>query len=123
MVHWRGFLKLDVSFHAAVRLFAEKLCGEKMSIHDVDDARRALSARWTEGYERIAAQAGHRPQPRLVHVADREGDTSGRCSELMPWIIQRIADPLAARSQAAGHDPVHAAGPDRGSRLARCRTW
>lgn len=35
------------------------------------------SARWTEGYERIAEQADHLPQTRLVYVADREGDLLG----------------------------------------------
>ena len=43
---------------------------------DADGVRpgQKESARWIEGYERIAEMAAHMPQTRLVYLADREAD-------------------------------------------------
>ena len=61
--------------------------------HDIKE-----SARWIEGYERVAELAAHLPETRLVYVADREADIAAlmqRAQDLetpADWLIRSTHD-------------------------------
>ncbi len=82
------------------------------------------SARWTEGHERIAEQAGHPPQTRLVYVAEREGAILGLVQRAQAlnhpadWLIRSQHD----RTLPGGGklwDTVIAGGPLRTIRFTQ----
>jgi hypothetical protein len=94
------------------------------------------STRWVEGYEIVADLAETVPEPRLVYVADREGDlralidAAARRGAPVDWLIrsqhnrktttgEKLWDRLAQSDPLGEVEFILPAAPDRPARLVR----
>ena len=90
---------------------------------DADGVRcgQKVSARWSEGYERVAKMAARVPSSRLVYVADREGDMLGRMQRAKAlgtpadWLVRAKHNRCLpdGRQAVRAHLRWRAVGPDR----------
>lgn len=113
MVHWRGFLKLDVSFHAAVRLFAEKYRAGidfASAVQVIDGYRYAGRSDCCFASSRT---------PRASKPCDRWNDWNGPLRCIWCGLTHRTADALGTTLPGlAGRAVRRAGGMEKGGCLA-----